>query len=283
MKKGILFIVLFVLNNLNILYALEDKIPIGARSGALMNAYTAIADDADAIVLNPAGLGNIKSIWFNVSTYRLYNMFISHTLVSGIIPLPHHLGSAGVLWRSMDYSREFGFKDREEGMSLAYGKKIYSFSIGINFQYQWLLSDSDTVLLKEKRGSLDIGLLYQLQNKIKFGFVGENIYYQKFSGIKTESMSPLYKFGVSYFYRKWLLVIGEVQTQSNDFYGSIGTEFIIGDYLKLRGGLNEQLKFGLGIGIKMQRLYLDYAYQSGINNFFPTHILSFAYSAPVNY
>lgn len=277
MKKILFIFVILTLNFCTLLFAFDERLPAAARSAAFLGAYTALADDTEAIQLNPAGLGNIRDILLCGSGYQLFQTFASHTLLSAVVPLKKRYGSLGFSWRRMDYSREIRFSDLEDEITLAYGISFRSFSAGMNLQYNTLSSDSDSLSLRGTGGSAGLGLAYQLNKEIKFGCAVQNLINYKISGINADSREPLYSLGVSCFYQKWLLPSAEIRMRDNQFFCSLGTEFIAGDYLKFRCGLNEQIRFALGMGFTFQGLSMDYAYQSGVNSLSATHILSLSY------
>ncbi len=281
MIKNVFLIIISLLVLANHLMAFHNGFPVGTRSAALMNAYIALSDDSEAMLINPAGLGAIKDIHLYVSSYQWHEMFVFHTLLSVICPLPKNWGSMGVLWRGLNNSREIGFEDREDWMAVAYGNHIKDFYFGLNFKYQWLYSDSDIVLLKEKKGSMDIGILYFIKKNIKIGLVCQNTVFDKFSGMEVEAIERSYKIGFSFGLHKNLVFISEGEITDEELFGRVGAEWSIGDYLKLRGGVNEEMQFSFGACIILKTLEFGYAYQSSVNDLLSTHFVSLSYRIEV--
>ncbi|NTV53291.1 MAG: UPF0164 family protein, partial [Candidatus Firestonebacteria bacterium] len=73
----------------------------GARATGLAGAFTAVADDADALIYNPAGLPNVKTAVFSAEHSRLFTALDTDTLTENrlayVQPWPK-VGTFGLGW-----------------------------------------------------------------------------------------------------------------------------------------------------------------------------------------
>lgn len=106
----------------------EINIISGPRNAALAGAYTALADDADAVFLNPAGLQKFKNVEINAS-YNFLPLETSAQYVSAVMPLGY--GAAGA---EFYYLSTGGIQGRDDLGGFT-GKTISPYSIGGGFAY----------------------------------------------------------------------------------------------------------------------------------------------------
>ncbi len=120
----------------------------GNRALGLGGAYVAVADDASAVIFNPAGLGLVQRKEFQASQTDLFGFGFSEQYAS--LVLPHwRLGTASLTWRSfgvdgLEARDERGFlladdlEDRETEVMLGYGRPLLdgNLSVGGAFKVQ---------------------------------------------------------------------------------------------------------------------------------------------------
>ncbi len=120
---------------------------LGARSVAMGGAYTALADDVDGAIINPAGLSRIKGQQIFATMAALYvglsdGSYLSQNIL-GYAYRQNNVGTLGVVWKrlaagnlysenvlSLSFARAFSFyrkKEKEEK------RKNFSFGATLNF------------------------------------------------------------------------------------------------------------------------------------------------------
>ena len=88
--------------------AFEDT-GAGARSAGFGGAYTAVADDAEAIYFNPAGLGTVLRPHFTASYGAVFgglddNTRLGESFFAYVHPLGGRKGTAGLGWKNFALS-----------------------------------------------------------------------------------------------------------------------------------------------------------------------------------
>ncbi|MCX5749657.1 MAG: PorV/PorQ family protein [Candidatus Saganbacteria bacterium] len=172
---------------------------VGARSLGMGKTYVAIAEDAESIFMNPAGLGRMKTPKLT-SMYSSLMGDVSYAVLGGTYPL--EVGSIGLgyvgsrvdnIWvlgsnaaSSTHYPTptsiggysnnvlflSYGFP--LEVISADYGKNIY---LGANLKYfDQTASGTDDASSGNGRGvDLDLGILYTPNSWLSFGLNQQNI------------------------------------------------------------------------------------------------------------
>ncbi|MGB9598010.1 MAG: hypothetical protein ACPL7B_17120, partial [Candidatus Poribacteria bacterium] len=103
-KKNIIYLVFFILvnYNLNNCYPAFMDSYFGARSMAMGGAYTAISNDADGGLVNPAGLSMIDKRQITATTAILHIGLDDESLISQNIvgyAQKSDFGSIGTVWK----------------------------------------------------------------------------------------------------------------------------------------------------------------------------------------
>ena len=68
---------------------------VGARSLGMGKAYVAVAEDAETVFMNPAGLGTVSSLKLS-SMYTSFLGDINYVVLAGAYPLDNNSGTVGV-------------------------------------------------------------------------------------------------------------------------------------------------------------------------------------------
>jgi tetratricopeptide (TPR) repeat protein len=120
----------------------------GNRAMAMGGAFAAVANDASAVIYNPAGLGLIQRSEIQATQTQLFGMGFSEQYAS--LVLPHwKLGTASLTWRNfgvdgIEERDDRGFllsddlEDRETELALGYGHNLLdgNLSLGGAFKVQ---------------------------------------------------------------------------------------------------------------------------------------------------
>ena len=144
------------------------KIGTGARASAMGEAFTAVADDANAIFWNPAGLGQVEKIqvhfthnqWFEGMTFEHFGLAVPFMGTWGIAYSLANLGDFAE-WNGPGQDSYFGdtFNVNEQVITAAYGQGFMTDSLFLGTAAKYV---------KENLGggvggntvSMDVGLLF---------------------------------------------------------------------------------------------------------------------------
>jgi hypothetical protein len=177
-----------------------STIGIGARALGMGRAYTAVAEDADTIFNNPAGLGEIDNFKLTSMSGKILEE-VQYTMLGGVYPMGDKtaigVGYVASTVSGIEIRDSIGNLLSESDFTRAvflasFGKKITDqFSFGLNFKY-FFQSGSE---IEDGNGTGmngDFGILFKGLNWLSLGFVGQNIFKSgKISSGGTEEDLPL--------------------------------------------------------------------------------------------
>ncbi|MEW6557916.1 MAG: PorV/PorQ family protein [Elusimicrobiota bacterium] len=283
MFKKYLFVLYLSIFNFYTLIANEITSPRflliapGSRPNAMGEAFTAIADDNNAIYWNPAGISNLskKEISFTHIKGIVYTNMEYLIYVRPVNKIKGTLGaSIYYMYDSQARTNEQGefegdFNNNSLVGILSYGKKIVNvIDIGASLKYiRWKL---DTKIAKGF--AIDVGLLKQnLFSKLNVGLSFQNI------GLKMKfieekfSLPVVIKLGVGYKLLEDNLILAlDTNHYVNDITGfNIGAEYVMKKMFFIRCGYKYfkdivKLKhlggISLGVGFGVDGYSLDYAF-----------------------
>ncbi len=281
-KNSVIFISLTVswicLGSAEWLKAAETD--VSARSSGLGGALTALADDADALYYNPAGLVHLVQYETSAS-YGFMNNELRNGgkaedwAVNCAIPLPPRIGAMGLSWR--DFS-EHG-SHREQMAALGYGKTIIGrWAAGFAGRYfNRRLDDAQMPALGNgdvaSSFGVDIGVLGRMGEHWSVGLMANGlnnperaVHYQNSDAIRY---GLGYK-GASFSITSQFNVVRSSEGSGKDLNACLGAEkwWLGGDFLKsdfgLRGGFtmgpDNSKKLSSGVSYRTRFLQLDYGF-----------------------
>lgn len=262
------------------------KIPVGARETALGGAFTAVADNANAVHYNPAGLDLLQSPEISFSHNR-YVEGISQQWLAGAYPYKAGVFGFGLNYLSVRPFDSYDNFDNRTGSVSADSMALY-FSWGsgkpLNHKYLRAVSYGATLkyiseTLDSERGSgygIDLGLLAAPRvDNLRFGISVENALSSKITFIDEGARPPLkFKAGAQY---KIRLGAGPELRGSLDCifgndrpaYFAAGMESLLLDMISLRlgysalGDISNGLSFGLGLALSRyarRDITVDYSF-----------------------
>jgi tetratricopeptide (TPR) repeat protein len=244
----------------------------GPRSTAMAGAYTALADDADAVFLNPAGLQKLSNIEINLA-YSAWLLDSSTQYISAALPVGYGAVGAQFYFLSqgtIDGRRDDGFLTNNQitpyslGGSLAYGAKITDYlsgGLGLKFANKKISSDSYSACLA------DAGLIWKIADGFYAGAALRN--YEPFSGDLLKFLAAGISYKIINALPHELTACLEYNAGSNAL--SLGAEYSIARTLFVRAGYEykpENNDLGLlsgltaGIGVGIAPVFIDYALKS---------------------
>ena len=245
----------------------------GARSLAMGSACVAIAEGADSILINPAGLAlDIKGIAMASNYSKLYseierfNLYTSFPLLNGMLGINY----SGAQISEIPFTQElderpdvlYYFNNIKQGITLAYAFKL-SANIGLGLNTKYYLHEMDS---ESAHGTgFDVGLKYESES----WSLGLN--YQNIGGTDIhwstghiDTIPSMYSLGISktqdLFNRTLTIAIDSDLAVDRTALWHYGIEYwLADDLLALRSG-SDQNRLTLGLGLKYHSLTLDYAY-----------------------
>lgn len=240
----------------------------GPRPRAMGSAFVGIADDANAVYWNPAGMTQIER--FEVTGCR--------TLLYAVDGLANDYVSMAYHWRNkvavgMSWVR-LGLEDvyNEDTINLAVAADvpgIDKLSLGASFKLFILDAPGYEQYNDPAYGgsvnepSLDLALHYHPDKEWSVGAVVYNVNEPELKLLSTTiNPDPVYRdyaVGVSYTFRSLLLTSFDVRTREGHFdntVGRIGSELWFFDAVALRGGFKREF-LTTGLGLKGARWQLD--------------------------
>ena len=251
----------------------------GARTLGMGGAFTAVADDATSIVLNPAGLSNIDS-HISLTLYTAKMDFDRKHNFLGITKNLKSAGAIGFAWTNAgvddipyygptgeeDSAKRFNFADHVFALSYGYGLDNVSFGAALKI----IKSGFD---LEETEGTtgfggLDIGVLgHAFENTVSCGLVIKNL-----GGKVGEGTVPIvFDVGVAFKLLKnhEAMLAFDFEHEVIDLPESttgirLGVEYWLKNVLAIRAGgkhTGDRRSLFAGFGVKVAGLQLDYAFK----------------------
>jgi len=273
MRKGYIFCLLVtagVLFSTPAQAAFEHSI-FGVRPMGMGGAFTAVADDSNALLWNPAGLALLNRKEFTIMDSRdfdlTYGPSMKSSFIGMVVPLSG-MGTMGFSYTTMGNKRVL----MEKAAALSYAVKPWKrTALGLTIKRLSLepggiwVDPGDTLAKSYDSLGADFGLLVNPGGRFSFGAmirnIGANI------GVNNDNVSTDLAFGIACrvfnnltlsFDMLEKLNIDNTRGSQWEFAG--GVEYLVGNYLALRGGYtNDTLCAGLGFRME-DRAQIDYAF-----------------------
>ncbi|NQU17765.1 MAG: PorV/PorQ family protein [Candidatus Saganbacteria bacterium] len=262
------------------------RIGVGARSLGMGRAFVAVAEDADTIFSNPAGLGELYSPKIT-SMYTTLMSDVNYIVLGGAYPFGKNSGiGAGIITSNVGgislydgTGTSLGSASWNNSLIFAsYGLKLQDerLKVGGTLKY-YTQGGSGNATVEAAAGSaigLDAGVLYSVSDALSLGVVAQNPLGTKLeSGNSVSNALPtVIKTGVAY-----RLPIGAegkltlaadydlISKRSNAFHA--GAEYFITPMFALRAGLDQDpapegtvTNLTAGLGLRVNGIAFDFAY-----------------------
>ncbi|MFH1352176.1 MAG: PorV/PorQ family protein [bacterium] len=246
------------------------RLGVGARPVALGEAFSAVADDVNAMHWNPAGLAQIDdsqaSISHNTWFTDITEQTVSYAQPSG------KTDSLGVSVRYIHMGKIESFDKDDiqledaEAYSLAFilaGSRKFSekFYSGSNIKIIQRKLDEESAL----GVALDFGFLYK-PGLLQLGLAVQNLGTGGAFISEADSLPVNIKTGIAcrLFEKKLILGLDFNMPSDENSYAGLGAEYSLGSILLLRAGYNMRDSAGsglsLGFGVKSSGWLIDFAY-----------------------
>jgi len=255
---------------------------VGARPLSMGKAFVAIADDANGIFVNPAGLGSLTSSQL-ISMYSNVTDDTSYVLLGGTHNTDY--GTLGMGLLSVGVGEIYTTSRDDYGRvvlnsTFSYSNQVFLLSWGKEFLPE-LLVGATTKLYQENmdgisggRASgmgLDVGVLYKPFTNWQFGFLGRNFIATPvvWDTGHLGQMTRLGKLGAAFLPNQDITVGLDLDLQDNNpLLWHLGGEWRPAKFIAFRLGMDQAAidpstaitNFSTGLGIRYADFEFDYAY-----------------------
>ena len=320
MNKRLLALALIILSTApvvaQVVGSTDDAMTIGggARPIGMARAFTAIADDADAPFINPAGLGSLKgptamAMYTNLLGEIYYNEF------SGAVPTPNGTFGLGYITTGIsgiptnDNQGHVVMSDYYDSlMTLTYAAPLANFfnygkNVFVGANYKIFNSGYSGGLNQFATGtSADLGVKLVVNPHLAFGLNRQNFLPVSMGGVirlssgAEESLASITKIGAAIKPVPWpkLLIALDADLPAETgrpVTEHLGVEWKENQYITLRGGLDQSVDPGavgqtswnpaFGTSISYAGFRVDYAYHPYYNDAsLATTYVSLSYVGP---
>jgi DNA uptake protein ComE-like DNA-binding protein len=247
---------LFVLILPRVSLAEYENVAIGARPMGMGGAFVALADDANALDWNPAGLTQLKKLEVTSMHTKLFGidqLLMDYVGVTGRV---EPLGG----WMGFAYKKMGTELYNETTYSLTYARQLTEdHSFGINLKQMvtqiWDTPDYEGV-------GVDLGLQMKVNDYINVGGMIKNLNNPKVN----ETLPMVYSVGVAAQASEDIRVALDVEKEMSDhshFSWHVGQEMNLTRNFIVRAGYTSWPKrLHAGFGFNVYDWYVDYAFQN---------------------
>jgi hypothetical protein len=244
---------IFQLSFIPFLFAGNENLPVGARSGAMANASVTLSDVWSAHQ-NQAGLAWLKNPEASIySEMKYLNKATSLNAVAFAMPTKQ-----GVFALSVN---RFGYSQYNESkVGLAFAKTFgEKFSLGAQFDYlNTYVGDNNG----SKSGiTMEIGFQAKVTNALTIGGHLYNPTRTKLAAYNNERVPTIFKLGIQYTFSDNVLAVAEIE---KDIYNKplvkLGVEYRIIKSIYVRGGVSTNpVKSSFGVGAYYKSFKFDFS------------------------
>lgn len=261
--KKIIFIAIIVIQASLLLAVFDDYQP-SSRARGLGNAFTAVANDANAIFYNPAGLAEVDGQVIMGFSNLNNQQFSEYKTAAAAYALPKSLGTLSIGARMFDVDYEDTNLMSEQIWSIAHGITLLSdvhstINVGYTGNFYRLSFDE---MGEGSSFGLDVGALAILHQRTRFGFSVTNLNHPKMGEENQFSLPQKLAMGIAYTPYDGVTTSVEMKkdfAQETEFMG--GVEARIFDPLTIRAGVHQNPStWNAGASFYISGLSLDYSF-----------------------
>jgi len=172
----------------------QEELAVGSRPMGFSGAFTAVADDANAIMWNPAGMAQLSRQELTTMRANLFNTGINQSYLGYVLPITTRI-SVGADWTALQFKdEELSYNKHRVHFAFAY-RPVNSLFLGFNIKSQFSAMKLDDISEGEtRRFDGDIGILFRLRKEIQLAFVlrdvaNQNIDHEYHHQISHEAIS----------------------------------------------------------------------------------------------
>lgn len=237
-----------------------ERLSISSRAVSLGGAFVAVADDASAVVINPAGLTQVSSLSFLSSFDQPYSIsdLQEHFLAAAI---PSRFGTIGLSWH------RFALRDvmSEDLVTIAFGRDYIRTSQDASLSFGGSVdiarvAHSDTYTESKTVVTGSLSVLLRPFPIIGIGYSIRNLGQPSFDWLPGDGRTNLkmtQTFGLAYHWQRSAVILYEhMRGQDGEWADRFGIEVNAGKDLRIRGGLSDGEVSG-GMGVEVSTVVFD--------------------------
>lgn len=264
------------------------KFGMGARAVGMGEAFTSISGDVSSVYWNPAGLADLDGVWatfmhnrwfqdisteFFASAFRISKNTLAFSFTINTIPDIERREDATTEPLSVFDAHQVAF-----GASWA---RQFANRIDLGLTLKWLHEEID--IHRASGIALDAGGIFRLRDNVNLGFCVLNLGPKMKFEEQKYSLPLFYKLGTVYSGKEnylggnYSIALDLVKPKDDPLRVHTGAEYVSTQNLSLRLGYEfgyDDKGFTVGLGFKIKRYGIDYAfvpYSSDLGN---THRIS---------
>lgn len=249
-----------------------DQLFVGARPMGMGGTFVGIADDANTIYWNPAGLAGLQRQEFSFMYSDLYGIDLRNLYGAYVLPISDN-NAIGVDMFQIgfdDNELQFGQLKFNASYGYRWRRKL---SVGATVKYVFNDTGQDNITLDSGGGiGFDLGVLFAPNEKWRFGVLAQDVSGTSIkhdSGVSEEVFENNLVGGLSYRPVEPLTVGLDIGDRVH-----FGAEYWIKNLFAVRGGLQRNLSpesgsdfdgdliYSGGAGLRYRLLQFDYAYET---------------------
>ncbi len=226
-----------------------------ARSLAMGGAYSVLANNGEALLYNPAGLGGLEK-WELTITHAQLFLDSRYEFVSFAYPV-EKVGNFGIALADMGVSKfdgrdefnrvtsEFGTHDL--AVIAGYGKWLWGRRVRVGGSAKfWMSSVGDSSA--SGFGGVDVGIVSKnLMRKFRLSAAVQNVGALDVGGDK---LPMTIRAGIGYRAMRPLYITADLEMAGSGMKPRLGAEYKVGKIVTLRAGYNfTEITFGLGLAL----------------------------------
>lgn len=249
------------------------NVDVSARSKAMGGAYSAIADDASAVTINPAGMVQVEksqvAVMHHESLLDIDQEYFSYVTNWGKKAFGGNLiyFDYGTQQRTSETDEDLGtFRPKSYALSFAYSAYASDvLSYGVALKY--VSMDFAVENYEDSTFAIDLGLLYKPRaSGWRFGAVLSHLggglsFYQE-----EDPLPLIFKLGTAYEWDEIPLIMSfdwyMIKEEDPEYH--LGAQYTISEIVPVRFGYSNQSDldngFSYGIGLEQEQFALDYAF-----------------------
>ena len=250
---------------------ISNQMSVGARPIGLGGAFSAVANDGNAIFWNPAGIVTIQRQEITTMYSSLYqNMGLNNSYFGYVLPIGDN-HAFGVDWLHIGQDdTELGY--RRDSFNLAYSLRLPSiagWNISVGTKLKFVNTDitlDGTSYGKSNGYGFDFGILVNPVENIRFAVVGldlggTSVTYD--NDTSEEILPQTFRFGASYTPFEGFLLAADIDDRIH-----VGAEYWLMNSIALRGGYQKDIDkidnysasiYSGGFSARYRFLQFDYA------------------------
>ena len=249
----------------------RNQVFVGARPMGMGETFVGIADDANTLYWNPAGLPQLQRQELTFMYTDLYGLGLRNMYGAYVYPVTDNSAiGVDVFQTSLD-DNELQFGQLKFNLGFGYRwRRVLSF--GATFKYVNSNIGQDNTTADNAGGiGFDTGLIYAPVSGLRFGLMVQDVSNTSIkhdSGVSETIFRRNIRGGVSFRPYESLLVAADVSDRIH-----FGGEYWFANTIAFRGGVQRKINtasasafdskiiYSAGLGIKYRLLQIDYAYE----------------------